>query len=177
MSYTSQGGSDTGRSYLVGVLGFLVPVVVVAGLIYYVVSHTPNPGAANGALMPEAVNERIQRVGSVTLRDAGGAKALRTGEEVFTKGPCTTCHTAGALGAPKFGDKAAWAPRIAKGYEALLQSVLKGRNNMPAQGGGEYQDIEIGRALVYMANAGGASFPVPQPAAAAAPAAASASAK
>ena len=174
MSYSSNDGSNSGRSMTVGVLGFAVPIVVVAGLIYYVVSHTPSSGAANVSMIPAAVNERIQRVGSVAMRDAGGAKEARSGEEVFSKGPCTTCHTAGALGAPKFGDKAAWAPRIAKGYEALLQSALKGRNSMPAQGGGDYSDIEVGRALVYMANAAGASFPVPQAAAPAAAPAASA---
>jgi cytochrome c5 len=72
------------------------------------------------------------------------------------------------LGAPKFGDKAAWTPRIATGYPALLLSALKGKNAMPPQGGGEYDDVEVARALVYMANAGGANFaepPLPKPAA------------
>ena len=48
---------------------------------------------------------------------------------------CALCHAAGVAGAPKFGDKAAWAPRIATGKAALVASVTKGKNAMPAKGG------------------------------------------
>ena len=53
-------------------------------------------------------------------------------------------------------DEAAWAPRIKTGLDALVQSALKGKGAMAAQGGGEFSDFEIGRAVVYMANDGGA---------------------
>jgi len=100
----------------------------------------------------------------VEIRDAN--RAMRTGEQVFGA-VCTACHTAGLVGAPKFGDAAAWAPRIKTGFDSLLNSALKGKNAMPAQGGGDYADFEIARAITYMANAGGAKFPEPvQPAAA-----------
>jgi cytochrome c5 len=59
------------------------------------------------------------------------------------------------------GDKSAWAPRIKTGYEALLNSALKGKNAMGAQGGGDHNDVEIGRAVVYMTNASGAKFAEP----------------
>jgi cytochrome c5 len=59
------------------------------------------------------------------------------------------------------GDNAAWAPRIKTGYDALLNSALKGKNAMGAQGGGDHSDVEIGRAVVYMANASGAKFAEP----------------
>jgi len=75
---------------------------------------------------------------------------------------CAACHTAGVAGAPKLGDRAAWAPRLALGYDALLTSALKGKGAMAAQAGGEYNDLEIGRAVVHMTNAAGANFPVPQ---------------
>jgi cytochrome c5 len=65
-------------------------------------------------------------------------------------------------GAPKLADAAAWSPRIKAGYEALLTSALKGKGAMAAQGGGEHSDLEIGRAVVYMANQGGASFAEPK---------------
>jgi cytochrome c5 len=78
------------------------------------------------------------------------------------KAQCTTCHADGLLGAPKFGDAAAWAPRLGTGYAALLNSALKGKNNMAAQGGGAFADFEVGRALVYMANAAGAKFEEPK---------------
>jgi len=104
------------------------------------------------------VAERIQKVGSVQFRD--GAKALRAGEDVY-KAQCSACHASGAAGAPKFGDTAAWAPRIKTGYASLLNSALKGKNAMGAQGGGDHNDTEIGRAVVYMANAAGAKFAEP----------------
>ena len=95
-------------------------------------------------------------------------RPLRSGEEVF-KAQCTACHTAGVAGAPKFGDAGAWAPRLGAGYAALLNSSLKGKGAMGPQGGGEFNDLEIGRAVVYMANAAGGKFAEP---AAPAPAAA-----
>lgn len=47
---------------------------------------------------------------------------------------CIACHSSGAAGAPKTGDAAAWAPRLAKGMDALVQSVEKGLNAMPPKG-------------------------------------------
>ena len=74
-------------------------------------------------------------------------------------------------------DAGAWAARVKTGYEALLTSALKGKGAMAAQAGGEYEDIEIGRAVVHMANSVGAKFAEPKaPAAAEAPAAAPAAA-
>jgi cytochrome c5 len=86
---------------------------------------------------------------------------LRTGEQVY-KAQCAACHATGAAGAPKLGDAAAWGPRIKTGYDALLNSALKGKGAMAAQGGGEFSDLEIGRAVVYMANQGGAKFDEPK---------------
>ncbi|MES2183294.1 MAG: c-type cytochrome [Pseudomonadota bacterium] len=140
---------------------FVIPIFVIIGLVLYVTS-ADKPAAGAGD-MQKAVEERIQRIGTVEIRDAN--RPLKSGEEVF-KAVCTTCHTAGALGAPKFGDAAAWGPRIGKGYDGLLQSALHGKGAMPAQGGGDFDDVEVGRAVVYMANAGGAKFPEPQRAAA-----------
>jgi cytochrome c5 len=86
---------------------------------------------------------------------------MKTGDQVYTAA-CTACHAAGVAGAPKFGDADAWAPRIKTGYEALLNSALKGKNAMGPQGGGDYSDLEIGRAVVYMANKSGAKFEEPK---------------
>ena len=88
----------------------------------------------------------------------------------------SSCHgSPGIPGAPHYSDAAAWGPRIGQGFATLLEHALKGKGEMPPQGGGDFDDLEIGRAVVYMANAGGAKFPIPdRPAAgdAAAPAAA-----
>jgi cytochrome c5 len=59
------------------------------------------------------------------------------------------------------GDAAAWVPRIKTGYETLLNSALKGKNAMGAQGGGNFDDYEIARAVVYLANGSGAKFAEP----------------
>jgi cytochrome c5 len=146
------------------VLAFVVPVFIIALLVTYVTT-TAKSSAGSSAQSPEAVALRISPVGSVQIQTVTVAPGSRTGEEVF-KAQCTTCHTAGALGAPKFGDAAAWGPRIATGLDALLNSALKGKNNMTAQGGGAFTDIEVKRAVVYMANAGGAKFEAPPVAAA-----------
>ena len=145
---------------------FVVPIFAIIGLVYYVTSANKPLAGADDA--DRAVAHRIQKVGMVEIRDAN--RPLRAGEEVY-KGQCIACHGTGAAGAPKFGDVAAWAPRIATGYEALLNSALKGKGAMAAQGGGDFQDIEIGRAVVYMTAAAGGKFAEPAAPAGAAPAA------
>ena len=137
-------------------LSFVSPVFIIIGLVNYVVSgHKPAAGATNPT---ESVAARIEKVGAVQVRDAN--RPLKSGEEVY-KVQCAACHAAGLAGSPKFGDSAAWAPRIKTGYDALLNSALKGKNAMGAQGGGDHNDTEIGRAVVYMANAAGAKFSEP----------------
>jgi cytochrome c5 len=93
---------------------------------------------------------------------------------------CAACHTSGAAGAPKFGDAAGWAPRIAQGYDVLVKHAIEGIRAMPPKGGNpDLDDVEVARAVVYMANKGGAKFKepeVPAAPAAAAPAAAAAAA-
>ena len=145
---------------------FVVPIFAIIGLVTYVISANKPAAGLSDAELQKGIESRIQRVGSIEIRDAN--RPLKTGEEVF-KAQCTTCHSTGMVGAPKLGDKADWAARIGHGYETLLQSALHGKGAMAAQGGGDFEDLEIGRAVVYMANAAGASFPVPEkPAAAAA---------
>jgi len=161
------GPIKTPKQFLLAVFySFVLPIFVIIGLVYYVTSA--NKEATGSSDLPKSIDLRIQKVGIVNIRDAN--RELKTGEQVF-KAQCSTCHAIGALGSPKFGDSSSWGPRIKKGYEALLTSALKGKGNMSAQGGGEFDDVEIGRAVVYMANAGGAKFTDPkQPSAATSPA-------
>ncbi len=135
---------------------FVVPIFAIIGLVYYVT--TANKPMAGADDTERAVAQRIQKIGMVEIRDAN--RPLRAGEEVY-KAQCVACHATGAAGAPKFGDAAAWAPRIATGYDALLLSALKGKGAMAAQGGGDFQDVEIGRAVVYMTAAAGGKFAEP----------------
>ncbi|HEV7835314.1 MAG TPA: c-type cytochrome [Caballeronia sp.] len=148
------------------VAGFAVPIVVIVLLAVYV-NNTTRTGAGTDSLSEAAVAARTAPVAQVDIRDANAPRVYKTGEEVF-KAVCTTCHTAGVAGAPKFGNAGDWAPRIAEGYDTLLHNALNGKGGMPARGGtspDDYSDFEIARAVVYMANDGGAKFAEPaQPA-------------
>lgn len=145
---------------------FVLPVIIIILLVNFV-ALGDQPAAGTTALEAEAVAKRIAPVASVELRDASDLSTLKTGEQVYAA-QCTACHTAGLAGAPKSGDTVAWAPRLKTGAEALLTSVLKGKGAMGAQGGGDFSDFEIARAVVYMANKSGASFAEPKAPAAAA---------
>ena len=164
---------------------FVAPILIIVGLVAYVVSGNKPAGTAEGDNMAlygvsqdtrdREVAERLKKVGAIEIRDAN--RPLAAGDAVF-KAQCAACHAPpGIPGAPHLNDAAAWGPRIGQGYATLLDHALHGKGAMPAQGGGDFEDLEIGRAVVYMANAGGAKFPVPErPAAAAAPADGAASA-
>jgi cytochrome c5 len=170
------------------VLAFIVPVIVLI-MLANMVTFGGKSGAGSEAHTKVSIDERIAPVAKFELVDATAPRVFKTGEQVFAA-VCTACHTAGVAGAPKFGDKAAWAPRIATGMDALVKSAIGGKGAMPAKGGNPaLSDYEVARAVVYMANDGGANFkepPAPPPMtvdgkpvnspAAAAPAAASANA-
>jgi len=143
------------------VLAFVVPVV---GIVLLVQLVTSQPSAEPNAMTPEAVAKRLQPVGRVEFGGGGGgggAAGSRSGEEVV-KAVCSTCHQAGVAGAPKIGDKAAWAPHIKEGLKTLVATALKGKGAMPPKGGNpSLSDDEVARAVVYMANQSGASFKEP----------------
>ena len=167
-----EGPIKTPKQLILAVLyAFVVPIFGIVLLVMFVTSDK-RPAAGSDALGAAAIAARIHPVGIVDVKDMADPASMKTGEQVFAA-QCTACHTAGLLGSPKFGDAEAWGPRIKTGYEALLHSALAGKGQMAAQGGGDYSDFEIGRAVVYMANRGGAKFTEPaMPAAAASSAAA-----
>lgn len=173
------------------VLAFVVPIAVISMLVGLVKSTTKYD-EKHPAMSDEAVAKRIQPVGQVHIgpvpvsADAeapsanvvAAAPVSKTGEEVY-KQVCAACHTTGVLNAPKTGDKAAWAPLIKEGLDTITADAIKGIRQMPARGGNpNLTDLEMRRAVVYMANRSGASFKEPEapaaPAAAPAPAEASA---
>ena len=112
------------------------------------------------ALYPNLV-ARIKPVGSVcfeggdicsvTARSSGPAAGdgPRDGATVYNA-VCHTCHTAGLIGAPVFGDAGAWGPRIAKGADTLYTHAIQGFNAMPAKGGADIPDEEVQNAVDYM---------------------------
>lgn len=85
---------------------------------------------------------------------AGEAKAAGgAGKSTFDT-VCAACHSTGAAGAPKYGDKAAWAPRIKQGKPALYNSALHGKGAMPPKGGNAgLSDDAVKAAVDYMVSA------------------------
>jgi cytochrome c5 len=141
------------------VASFVVPIVAIVLLVNYV-AFGDKPAAGSDGFTPQAIAERIQPLGRIELRDPSAPRAIRTGSVVYAA-QCAACHVAGLAGAPKLGDVPAWAPRIATGYEALLNSVIKGKGAMGAQAGGEYSDHELGLAVVHMVNESGGRMEEP----------------
>ena len=141
-------------------LSFAVPIAVIVLLVSYVTRNLAPPAGTDG-LGQQAVAARIAPVGKVEIKDTSSAAEAKNGEQVFAV-VCTACHTPGVANAPKLGDAVAWGPRLATGYPALLNSALKGKGAMVAQGGGDFSDLEIGRAVVYMANKAGGRFDEPK---------------
>jgi cytochrome c5 len=144
---------------------FVAPVFLIIGLVFFVTKgDKPAAGAVDQEL---ATAQRIQRVGSVELRDAN--RVLQTGEAVY-KAQCAACHDAGLVGAPKFGAAGDWTARLGQGLEGLVNAALQGKGAMGAQGGGAFEDLEIARAVVFLVNSGGGQFEEPAQPAAPAPA-------
>src|SRR2546430_2326715 len=133
------------------VLSFVVPIVAIILLVQLVVSR---PAADPNAITDEAIAKRLQPVGRVEFGAAGAAAGSRSGEQAY-KADCTTCHQTGVAGAPKLGDKAAWAPHLMHGTDGLLQSALKGKGAMPPKGGNpSLSDDDVRAAVEFMVSQG-----------------------
>jgi cytochrome c5 len=161
------------------VLAFAIPIAIALIVSQFVTTgRKPLDPAAQ-----EQVAERIKPVARVAV--AGGAPQAaavpaggyveRSGEEIV-RAQCFKCHETGEMGAPKIGDKQAWAPRVSRGLDAVTKSAIHGHGNMPARGGmADLTDAELTKAIIYMLNASGHDTQA-APAQAAAPAAAPAAA-
>jgi cytochrome c5 len=173
----------TPKQLIVAVAGFFL--VIVIGIILLVTFATNQRlQGAGSEQSAEAVAARVRPVAEegFALKDVNAPKVLQTGQAVYTA-VCAACHGTGAAGAPKLGEAGAWTARIGQGYDTLVQHAVQGIRAMPAKGGNpDLDDIEVARAVVYMANQSGAKFKEPEapapaaaqatPAATAAPAAA-----
>jgi cytochrome c5 len=104
------------------------PAAATASAPVTVAAAAPAPGAKSAAAKP----------------DAGKGKSVYDAT-------CSVCHAAGVAGAPKAGDKAAWAPRMKAGMSALYASSIKGKNAMPPKGGNlALPDADVNAAVDYM---------------------------
>jgi cytochrome c5 len=90
-----------------------------------------------------------------------GLASAQSGENTY-KQVCVSCHGAGVLNAPKFGDKAKWTPLIAEGQVTLTAHAYFGVRAMPPKGGNPNLSIEgFADALVYMVNNSGGNWKSP----------------
>lgn len=142
------------------VAAFVIPIIVIILLANYV-SSSEKPAAGSNAFSEEAVAQRLAPVGTIEFLDANAPKVLKTGEQVYATA-CAACHDAGAAGSPKFGDKGQWSSRLSKGFDTLWKNAINGVGAMPAKGGNSsLDDIEVTRAVAYMAKEVGADFEAP----------------
>ena len=98
----------------------------------------------------QGTDVKTTSAGSAAVSTTATNEGARDGGAVYTAS-CAACHATGAAGAPKLGDSAAWAPRIAQGMDALYNSSLDGKNGMPAKGGNPaLPDDEVKAAVDHM---------------------------
>jgi cytochrome c5 len=114
----------------------------------------PAPAASAALSMPPSSRGRAKQQapppqGQLSGRKRSAPASGDAGKKLY-ESICTSCHTAGVAGAPKLGDKAAWAPRIATGMDTLYASAIKGKGAMPAKGGSGASDDAIKAAVQYM---------------------------
>jgi cytochrome c5 len=149
------------------VLGILVGVAVVLILVARVIaSKTQDQTVQDDSKVRQATAERLAPVGKLAISGADNsaleapkpkvqaAAADMSGEQAFNAA-CMACHGQGIAGAPKYGDKGQWAPRIAQGMPTLYKHALEGFQGkagfMPAKGGrADYSDKTITNAVDYM---------------------------
>lgn len=151
------------------VLGILVGIAVILYILARIVgSDTQVAEVQSSPEMRRAINERIAPIAKVAVsgqdnsaleppKQATGPAPDLGGEEVF-KQACHACHGTGVAGAPKFGDAAAWGPRIAKGADTLHKHAIEGFQGqagfMPPKGGAvNLSDKSIMNAVDYMVSA------------------------
>jgi cytochrome c5 len=107
------------------------------------------PAAAPAAAVVPAA--AVTTAAAPAAAPVAAAPAAGSGEALY-KQACMACHAAGVANAPKLGDKAAWAPRLKTGMDAMVGSVIKGKGAMPPKGGTAASDAEIRAAVEYMAS-------------------------
>ncbi len=122
-------------------------VAAVAGVAAAVMPDTTSEAA--GAAAPGAASAPPAAAAGSETADSPAAD-LAKGKAVYDVA-CFACHMTGAAGAPKLGDKAAWAPRIAQGMDALVHNAINGKNTMPPKGGRiDLSDQDVLSAVAYL---------------------------
>ena len=152
MSDHDQHSSPSTLQPMIIIFGIILAIAVVVSMVLAKpAGEEPVPVVAN-------VEANIKPVAAVEVAAPVTEHVAKSGAEVV-KGVCAMCHAAGLMNAPKIGDNAQWAPRIAQGYETLVSHAVNGIRSMPAKGGNpDLSDAEIAAAVAEMANQAGAKF-------------------
>jgi cytochrome c5 len=109
------------------------------------------PPAAAATAPATAAAAPAPAVAAVATTAAAPAAAAKPDGKKIYDTACMACHGAGIAGAPKFGDKVAWAPRIKLGIDALHATAIKGKGAMPPKGGNvSLPDADVKAAVDYM---------------------------
>ena len=149
----------------------IMPALIMAVVLTTACSDSDDPSTGTkvtdetSAAMPETVKTAVESTPpepstnepqeiDVNETSAFEKTEIANGKDIYTRS-CQVCHTTGAAGAPKLGDKNAWAPRIAKGTDAMFSSVLNGVNAMPPRGTCmSCSEDELRAAMQYMIEQG-----------------------
>jgi len=129
----------------------LLPAIIAALLACSKQEEVPPAAKPTPMAGMEKAHETIKEAHEGMKQVHEGAKAaMQMGKSVYEKN-CVACHATGVAGAPKVGDKAAWAEHIAEGTEHLVQAAIKGEGAMPPKGGNPaLREEEVRAAVNYM---------------------------
>ena len=141
--------ADKNSSSKIMYLSIAIAVVLMAVVVPFSMS---GKGKSDSVSNADDVESRIAPIAKIEMQAGGGDGGVKDGKTVYNT-VCAGCHGAGVMGAPKFGDKAAWAPRIGQGLPTLVSHAINGIRAMPARGGAaSLTDDEVKGAVEYMVN-------------------------
>ncbi len=146
MAATPEPSTNSSRTIMLGTIAVAIILTVVIWPLSMIGKGDPSADSADEAEL------RIQPVARVEMQKAvAPSDGKPRSAEALYNAICKACHAAGVAGAPKTGDKAAWAPRIATGSAAMLKSVISGKNAMPPRAGdASLSDDELKAAVEYL---------------------------
>ena len=148
MSHTDSSLLKTMVMIIGALVVFMILIIIAANWL-----SKSSTNVHDDPMVQEAIEKRIAPVGQVNtgaVAPAAAAAGPVDGKAIYEQ-TCFACHGTGAAGAPKFGDKGAWSPRIAQGMDTLLNHAMNGFKAMPPRGGrADLDDDSVKAAVEYM---------------------------
>ena len=149
MSHTDSSLLKTMVMIIGALVVFMILIIIAANWL-----SKSSTNVHDDPMVQEAIEKRIAPVGQVNTGAVAPAAAAAAGPvdgKAIYEQTCFACHGTGAAGAPKFGDKGAWSPRIAQGMDTLLNHAMNGFKAMPPRGGrADLDDDSVKAAVEYM---------------------------